>query len=67
MVLESALLHIRPDQEAAFEATLGETRHVTGAMRDFISLLLSRCMEKADDYLLLMQWRTLEDYTIGFQ
>ena len=36
-------------------------------MRGFVSLSLSRCMEKASDYLLLVQWRTLEDHTIGFR
>ena len=67
MVLESALLHVRPGQEAAFEAAFGEARHIIGAMRGFVSLSLSRCMEKASDYLLLVQWRTLEDHTIGFR
>jgi len=67
MVLESALLHVKPGQEAAFEAAFGEARHIIGAMQGFISLTLSRCVEKPNDYLLLVQWRTLEDHTIGFR
>ncbi len=43
MVLESALLHVKPGQEAAFEAAFGEARHIIGAMQGFISLTLSRC------------------------
>ncbi len=65
MVLESALLHVRPGQEAAFEAAFDEARHIIGAMPGFLSL--SRCMEKTSDYLLLVRWRTLEDHTIGFR
>ncbi|MHA6844950.1 hypothetical protein [Ralstonia syzygii] len=30
MVLESALLHVRPGQEAAFEAAFDEARHLIG-------------------------------------
>ncbi len=67
MVLESALLHVRPGQEAAFEAAFDEARHIIGAMPGFVSLSLSRCVEKTSDYLLLVRWRTLEDHTIGFR
>ncbi|AQW28948.1 antibiotic biosynthesis monooxygenase family protein [Ralstonia syzygii subsp. celebesensis] len=67
MVLESALLHVRPGQEAAFEAAFDEARHLIGAMPGFLSLSLSRCVEQASDYLLLVRWRTLEDHTIGFR
>ena len=67
MVLESALLHVKPGQEAAFEAAFGEARHIIGAMQGFISLMLSRCVEKPGDYLLLVQWQTLEDHTVGFR
>jgi heme-degrading monooxygenase HmoA len=67
MVLESALLHIKPGQEAAFEAAFDEAGHVIGAMSGFVSLSLSRCVERASDYLLLVQWQTLEDHTVGFR
>jgi heme-degrading monooxygenase HmoA len=67
MVLESALLHVKPGQEAAFEAAFDEARHIIGAMRGFVSLTLSRCLEKPRDYLLLVQWQTLEDHTVGFR
>ena len=42
MVLESALLHVTPGQEAAFETAFGEARHIIGAMQGFVSLSLSR-------------------------
>ncbi len=67
MVLESALLHVKPGEEAAFEAAFDKARHIIGAMRGFISLTLSRCVEKPGDYLLLVQWQTLEDHTVGFR
>jgi heme-degrading monooxygenase HmoA len=67
MVLESALLHVKPGQEAAFEAAFDEARHIIGAMSGFVSLSLSRCVERASDYLLLVQWQTLEDHTVGFR
>lgn len=67
MVLESALLHVKPGQEAAFEAAFNEARHIIGAMRGFVLLTLSRCVENPSDYLLLVRWQTLEDHTVGFR
>ena len=67
MVLEHALLPVRPGQEADFEAAFAEARTVIAASPGFRRLSLSRCVERPDTHLLLIEWDRLEDHTEGFR
>ena len=67
MILEHALLPVRPGQEAAFEAAFTDARAIIAAMPGFGGLTLSRCLERPGIYLLLVQWERLEDHTDGFR
>jgi heme-degrading monooxygenase HmoA len=67
MVLEHALLPVRPGTAADFEAAFAEARAVIAASPGFRWLSLSRCVERPDTYLLLVEWDRLEDHTEGFR
>ena len=67
MILESAVLNVRPGQESAFEAAFSEAKSVIASMPGFIALELQRCIEAPSRYLLLVRWTTLEDHTVGFR
>lgn len=67
MVLEQAHLDVIPGQEAAFEAAFSEAKLIISAMPGFRTLRLSRCVERPNRYLLLVEWRRLEDHTEGFR
>ena len=67
MILEHALLPVRPGQEADFERAFAEAKDVISAMPGFRGLTLARCLERPDAYLLLVQWDRLEDHTVGFR
>ena len=68
MVLEQALLTVRDGEQAAFEAAFAEARAVIAGMPGFRRLSLSRCLERATGYLLLLvEWERLEDHTEGFR
>jgi heme-degrading monooxygenase HmoA len=67
MVLEHALLSITPGQEVAFEQAFAEARGVIAPARGFQSLTLSRCLERPNTYLLLVEWDTLADHVEGFR
>ena len=67
MILEHALLPVRPGTEDDFEAAFGEARTIIAAMPGFEGLTLSRCLERPDTYLLLVSWRELRDHTEGFR
>jgi heme-degrading monooxygenase HmoA len=67
VILEHALLPVRPGREPAFEAAFAEASSLIAAMPGFAGLTLSRCLERPGTYLLLVQWERLEDHTEGFR
>jgi heme-degrading monooxygenase HmoA len=67
MILESALLDVKPGEEAAFEAAIREARPLIAATPGFRSIAVRRCLETPSRYLLLVEWDSLEDHTIGFR
>ncbi len=67
MILEVALLNVRPGQSAAFEQAFAEAQPIICGMEGYVSHQLQRCLEAPDKYLLLVNWRRLEDHTIGFR
>lgn len=67
MILEAAILNVRPGQEQAFEAAFADAGQIIAASPGCLSHQLQRCVETPGRYLLLVQWRTLEDHTVGFR
>jgi heme-degrading monooxygenase HmoA len=67
VILESAVLNVRPGEESAFEAAFGEAKSIIASMPGFIALELQRCIETPSRYLLLVRWVTLEHHTVGFR
>jgi heme-degrading monooxygenase HmoA len=67
MILESALLDVKPGEEAGFEAAMKEARPLIAATPGFRSIAVRRCLETPNRYLLLVEWDRLEDHTVGFR
>ena len=67
MILEHALLSIRPVRELDFEAAFAEARPIISSMPGFRTVSLSRCLERPGNYLLLVEWERLEDHVEGFR
>ncbi|MFC4562958.1 antibiotic biosynthesis monooxygenase family protein [Nocardiopsis mangrovi] len=67
MILETAVLDVRPGHHDAFEAAFAEARRIVAASPGFLGLELHRGIENPDRYLLLIRWRTLRDHTEGFR
>jgi heme-degrading monooxygenase HmoA len=67
MVLEQAILDVRPGQEPDFEAAFAQAKAIIASMSGFRSLDLQRCLENPSRYLLLVEWDTLGDHTEGFR
>lgn len=67
MILEVALLDVKTDQTAAFEAAFVQASPLIASMRGYISHELQRCLETPNRYVLLVRWETLEDHTLGFR
>lgn len=67
MILETAVLNVRPGQSSAFEAAFVQASAIISASPGYIRHELQRCVEAPDRYLLLVWWQTLEDHTVGFR
>ena len=67
MILETAILSVKPGQSAAFEAAMRKARRFISATPGFHNIEVRRCAETADRYLLLVWWETLEAHTVGFR
>lgn len=67
MILESAVLDVKPDQTREFEAAFVKAERIISSARGYVSHELRRCIEKPSRYLLLVRWRTLQDHTISFR
>ena len=67
MILEVAVLDVRPGEEAEFEVAMARARPLIAASPGFLRIEVRRCTETQSRYLLLVQWRTLEDHTLGFR
>ena len=67
MVLEVAILDVIPGQESEFEVAFEKARLIIQSMPGYESLQLQQCVEKENRYILLVNWHSLEDHTIGFR
>ena len=67
MILEVAILDIKPSQEAAFERDFAIASTYIRSSAGYLSHELQRCLEKPNRYLLLARWETLDAHTEGFR
>ncbi|SFD73970.1 antibiotic biosynthesis monooxygenase family protein [Paracidovorax konjaci] len=67
MILEAAPLHVRAGQEPAFEDAFRVAQRIIASMPGYRSHRLERCIERPGEYLLLVEWDTLEAHEQGFR
>ena len=67
MILEHAVLDVRPGEEKEFEAAMAKARPLIEATDGFQRMELHRCIETANRYLLLVWWDSVEAHTEGFR
>ncbi len=67
MILEQAILHIKPGESGAFEKAFQKAQKVIMSMNGYMSHDVLKCIEEEDKYLLLVEWETIEDHETGFR
>lgn len=67
MILEVAILDIKPGMESDFESSFARAQKIISSMPGYISHELQHCLEKTNRYILLVNWETLEHHTVGFR
>lgn len=67
MILEMAILNIKPGLASEFEQAFKDAQSIISSMSGYLSHDLQKCIETEDRYLLLVKWQRLEDHTLGFR
>lgn len=67
MILEVAILNVKPGMGAEFEASFKTASTIIVLMPGYISHELQLCIETENRYVLLVKWERVEDHTIGFR
>jgi heme-degrading monooxygenase HmoA len=67
VITEHALLPVRAGQENQFIEAMDRATSIIAASPGFVSLRVSRCVEKPSLFLLLVEWDSLEAHTEGFR
>ncbi|GEM49587.1 antibiotic biosynthesis monooxygenase family protein [Deinococcus cellulosilyticus] len=67
MILEVAVLNVLPGQTQPFEAAFQQAQKIISSMKGYLGHELQKCLEKENQYILLVRWETLEDHTVGFR
>jgi heme-degrading monooxygenase HmoA len=67
VILEVAILDIRPGQSEQFEAAFEQAQHIIAASAGYQRHELQRSADRENRYLLLVWWDSIESHTIGFR
>ena len=67
MILEVAILDVKTGKEKDFEADFTKAQSIISNMEGYISHDLQKCIENPSRYILLVNWETLKDHTVGFR
>lgn len=67
MILEMAVLNVKPGRASEFEAAMQQARALIEASEGFQKMELRSCVERANRYLLLVWWDSVESHTVGFR
>lgn len=67
MILEVAILDVKPGLEIEFESVFDKAQTIISNMDGYVSHQLQRCVENNSRYILLVNWETIEDHTVGFR
>ena len=67
MILEVAILNVIPKETEAFELAFSKAQEIISSINGYISHDLQKCIEDKNQYILLVNWETIEAHEIGFR
>jgi heme-degrading monooxygenase HmoA len=67
VILEVAILDVIIDKETEFEDAFEKVQAIISSMKGYQSHQLQKCVENSSRYILLVNWDSLEDHTVGFR
>lgn len=67
MILEVAVMKIKPDLISKFEAVFPKAAAVSAGTPGYISHELQRCVETKGKYFYLIRWESIEAHMVNFR
>ena len=67
MILEIAILNVKEGQDKQFEKDFTTAGQFISSAKGYVRHSLRKCLEQGNKYILLVNWETLEDHTVGFR
>jgi heme-degrading monooxygenase HmoA len=67
VILERALITVKPGQAEAFKAAFAKARPLIEGSKGCNKVEMRPGIENPEDFLLLVWWETLEDHNVGFR
>lgn len=67
MTLEVAILYIKAGLSDQFEADFKIASQYISSADGYIRHSLQKCVEVENKYILMVEWRTIQDHNIGFR
>ncbi len=67
MILEVAILQVKPKTKDEFETNFRKASKIISSMKGYLHHELQKCIEAENKYILLVRWESLDDHTVGFR
>lgn len=67
MILEVAILNVIPNRLEEFESSFFIAQNILSSMKGYKWHQIRKCIEVSNRYILLVEWETIEDHTVGFR
>ncbi|MBD0851911.1 antibiotic biosynthesis monooxygenase family protein [Maribacter arenosus] len=67
MILEIAMLEVKPGMEEQFEVDFKIANTYISAINGYVKHSLQKCIEQKNKYSLLVEWDTLENHIVDFR
>lgn len=67
MILEVAILNIKHDKSEQFELDFRKAEQYIPLIKGYIGHSLKKCLEIENQYILLIEWESVETHEVGFR
>ena len=67
MILEVAILNVKPEKVFTFEQDFQTAGQYISSIEGYIRHSLKKCIEVTNQYILLVEWTTVEAHEVGFR
>ncbi len=67
MILEVAIMKIKPDEISKFEAVFPQAEKIVSSIPGYISHEMQRCVETKGRYHFLIRWENIDAHLVNFR